>query len=71
MNRALKIDNLNVEVRDVMTDIEGWLENSVDVHIEGRFVGNLIELSTNSRTLKREITKYFDMAIKELKKQKL
>lgn len=59
MTRELIIEGLTVKVKDCMTDVEGWLENALDVFIDGKYVGNLIEVSTKTRGLKRIIETEF------------
>jgi hypothetical protein len=44
-----------------MIDLEGWLEEGVDVCIEGKFVGSLVGWSAKSRGLLKKIVEHWKL----------
>jgi len=60
---------LKVEVKDVMVDIEGWLEEGVDVFIEDKYVGYLVDCSEKCHNIWKAIDYKFKETLNHYERQ--
>jgi hypothetical protein len=64
METEYQYNSTTITARNVMVDCEGWLDEGVDVFIDGKFVGSLVGWSAKSRGLSKEIEKQFSETLK-------